>query len=255
MKVGKTSALFAALAAGGSKGIIPYIDKFLSVHPHAGVYEVDDRPYTSTAKSRAEKHFHPSGDCLKCARLLYYERDESVELAEQAIEPRLQSIFKIGSSLHAMVQAWFAEMDGLDGFPDLVGNEVRIHDKELNVGGYIDSILRMPGEDFETVVEIKTINSHQFSMLSGPKPEHRMQVGCYLMERDSPRGIVLYLNKDTGEFKEFAVEPMDMMNVVMKWSQVRHALANGDPSVLGYGCKQGSREWERCPARHLCFRG
>lgn len=255
MKVGKSSALFAAISEPQNDGkLIPYINRFLSVHPYAGVYEVDDSPYVSKVKNRADAHFHPSGDCMKCARLLYFERDESVELVDTSPDPHLQAIFKTGSAVHAMLQAWFAEMDKIDGFPSLVGNEVRIHDEEWNIGGYIDSILVMPGDDEETIIEIKTINSHQFATLAAPKSEHRMQMGCYLMVRSAQKGIVLYMNKDTSEFKEFAVGPMDMMNVLMKWSQVRHAVANGDPSPLGYGCKMGSREWERCPARSFCFR-
>lgn len=588
MKISKTSALFSALTAGSdsSEEIIPYIKRFLTVHPYAGLYEVDDRPYRSKVKDPKERHFHPSSDCMKCARLLYFERMKPDKLEVEVIEPRLQTIFKVGSALHAMIQAWFVEMGTLEGFPTCVENEQRIHDEDWNIGGYIDSVVRFPGSEDEIPIEIKglavdteiptpdgfstmgelsvgdavfggdgtictvvekspvhhkkcyritfddgtsvvcdhdhrwvvdfgcnsktrrevvmttddmvdigarrrsdgrrqllvrlsdaielpekelpidpyvlgvwladgsassgsvteptdspiwaeierrgyrigpgtnhsaerggcdtrtiygirgrldecgvlyrkhipseylrcsklqrldllcgimdgdgtycksrkqamlsmtdkrmvlevkelmeslgmktsyceyegggfgkkaavfsvrtsgcginpfcarnqdvelsgrrsmhryidsieevesvptqcisvdsedhtylfgrsfvkthnTINSYRFKSLSAPLPEHKMQVGCYIMEKGAPFGIVLYINKDDGEMKEFRVEPLDMMNVLMKWSSVRHAVANGDPSPLGFGCKKGSREWERCPARSFCFR-
>lgn len=256
MKISKTSALFSALtsASGSSEEILPYIKRFLTIHPYAGLYEVDDRPYQSKVADPKKRHFHPSSDCMKCARLLYFERMKPDKLESEVIEPRLQTIFKIGSALHAMIQAWFVEMSGLEGFPTCVENEQRIHDEDWNIGGYIDSVVKFPGSDDEIPIEIKTMNSYRFKSLSAPLPEHKMQVGCYIMEKNAPFGIVLYVNKDDGEMKEFRVEPLDMMNVLMKWSHVRHAVANGDPSPLGFGCKKGSREWERCPARGFCFR-
>lgn len=256
MKIKRGSALFSAITSGeGGEGeILPYINKFLVMSPHAGLYEVDDRPYKTKEADPRKRHFHPSGDCMKCARLLYFERAESSMLEQEMIGPKLQTIFKIGSSLHAMVQAWLMAMNGLDGFPVCVENEQRIHDEEWNIGGYIDSVVKFPDSDDEIPLEIKTINSYGFKNLSAPKPEHKLQVGCYIMEKNAPFGILLYVNKDDGEMKEFRVEPLDMMNVLMKWSQVRHAVANNDPSPLGFGCKKGSREWERCPARNFCFR-
>lgn len=253
MKVDRFSELFSRLTDDAPKNLTYYINRFLKVHPYAGVYEVDDSEYISPQKQdRSQKHFHPSGDCSKCARLLYYER--TIELPQEEFEPQTQAIFKMGSAIHAMIQAWFAEMDKLDGFPNLVGNEVRIFNEDLLMGGYIDSILRMPGDDFDTIVEIKTINDRQFQSLSAPKADHRLQMGCYLMEMRSPKGVVLYMNKNTCELKEFVVEPIDMMGVISKWAQVRHAVAAGDPTSLGYACTRGSKQWERCPARDICFR-
>lgn len=254
MKLDRHSNLFSSLSGKeDTSSLTHYINKFLSVHPWAGVYEVDDSEYVSPQKqSLADKHFHPSGDCTKCSRLLYLER--TMELPQEKIEPRTQAIFKLGAAMHAMIQAWFSEMDKLDGFPNLVGNEVRLFNQELNMGGYIDSIIVMPGQSDETIVEIKSINDRQFQTLSSPKQEHKLQMGCYLMERQAPSGIILYMNKNTCELKEFPIEPMDMMGVLTKWAQVRHAVAKNDPSALGYGCSAGSKEWERCPARDICYR-
>ena len=184
MKVGLDSSFFGELMGAlsgrrcGSE-IVPYIDRFLSTHPYAGTYQVDDEP----RKPKRKEHFHPSGDCLKCERLLYFEMVG--EPVEERIEPRLQAIFKVGSALHAMIQAWLEEMGRLreagdDTWPEFLGSEVRIDYPEMNMGAYMDAVVRFPEDEQPTVIEIKTISSGAFASLAGPKPEHRQQVGCYL---------------------------------------------------------------------------
>lgn len=255
VKLKKTTALASALRPMTDEHrLIPYIERFLVTHPYAGVYEVDDSQYVSKSKDRRHMHYHPSGDCLKCDRLLYFERDESVELLPDTPDAHLQCIFKVGNSLHAMIQAWFEAWNELAGFPTCVGNEVRIDDPRLNIGGYIDSVIRFPGAIHDTVVELKTINSYGFSRLSGPKPAHKMQMGCYMMSTGMPEAILLYINKDTAEFKEFLVPAFDMSPTVAKWAAVEDALEKGSMKGLQYGCKKGSREWSWCPARDICFR-
>lgn len=261
MKIGKTSNLFAALQPQSDDRIIPYIDKWLVTSPHAGIYTVDDRPYQTRNPDRSTMNFHPSSDCMKCERLMYFERDVNTELPDEQIDARLQSIFKMGSSIHAMVQAWFAAMSELTDFPHLVENEMRIEGgcfEGYGVGGYIDSAIRFPGSDDRICIEIKTSNSNVFNRLSGPKPEHRLQVGCYIAYLESPFGIVLYINKDTCEMKEYRVEPVDLTNVLMRWSRVRQAIAAGSIDGLQYGCKVGDvndRTYLRCPAAGICSRG
>lgn len=259
MRINSSSALFDVLKGMSEQSsdgrIIPYIDRFLTVHPYAGIYQVDDSQYQSSESDPRKKHFHPSGDCLKCQMLLYYERMCPDRLEPEVISPRLQRIFKTGTAMHSMIQSWFAAMSELDGFPTLVGNEVRVRNKDWNIGGYIDSVVKMPGSEDPVCIEIKTINTTMFKALSAPKPEHRLQVGCYIMELDSPYGIVLYIDKNTCDMKEFRVESMDMMGILSKWSEVRLAVDAEDPSKLMFGCKPGSKEWEKCPARHICHRG
>ena len=253
--------MFSALRPLPDDQIIPYIDKWLVTSPHAGLYEVDDRPYQTRNPDRSTMNFHPSGDCLKCERLLYYERDVNTQIVDKPVDAHLQAIFKTGSSIHAMIQSWFAAMSGVPGFPTLVKNEMRIEGgcfEGYGVGGYIDSVVRFPRCDYPTCIEIKTINDYGFQHLNGPKPEHKMQVGCYMAWLEAPFGIVLYYNKNTSEFKEFKVEPIDLSNVLMRWANVRMAISEHDISRLSYGCscgkRPGDKTWEWCPARDICAR-
>ena len=253
MKLPKGSYL-ASLVPPSEERLIPYIRKFLVVHPYAGVYTVNDEKYENKCSSPETMHFHPSSDCMKCPRLLYFERTVGyAERLDSAVTPELQVIFKMGSAIHAMLQAWFLAWNDMDGMPHCVGNEVRIEDDELNIGGYIDSVLKFPESDDEIPIEIKTINSYQFGLLKQPKPEHRMQVGLYIAETGAPYGIVLYCNKDSGEMKEFRVEPVDLMPVLMKWGKVRQAVKDRDISILECGCNMSDdTTFKRCPARAFC---
>ena len=258
MKISKKSNLFDAVKPLPNDQIIPYINKWLVTSPNAGLYEVDDRPHVTKNPDRATKNFYPSGDCLKCERLLYYERDVNTPTMEEAIDAKLQSIFKIGSATHAMIQAWFAAMSELPGYPQLVENEMRVEGgcfDGYGVGGYIDSVVKFPGSDQPIPIEIKSISDYGFQKLNGPKPEHRLQVGCYIAYLEAPFGIVLYYNKNDSSMTEFKVEPVDLSNVLMRWSKVRHAIANGSMDGLICKCKIGeSKDWEWCPAKDICMR-
>lgn len=255
MRLKNTEALASVLGCDrDGNELVPYIERFLVESPYAGRYVVDDSPYETRSTDRRHMHYHPSGDCLKCQRLLYMERDETVPVMEEQIGARTQAIFKIGSSTHAMIQAWLEAMGKLPGYPSCLGSEVRLDDPRYNIGGYIDSEVVFPSETEPTVVEIKTINSYQFSVLKAPKQAHKLQVGCYMLATGLSASIVLYWNKDTQEMKEFRVEPFDMQPTLLRWQQVEEALDAGDMSRLQYGCRRGSREWEWCPAHNICFR-
>lgn len=258
MKLKQNDALMVALGLSRQPDdeIVPYIDRWLVEHGNAGLYEVDDRPYNRSVADVRKTHFHPSGDCLKCPRLLYLERDpEHVSEVQEDFGPKTLRIFKMGDAVHAMIQAWFAAMDSVEGYPDLVGNEYRFVDEKYNVGGFIDSVVKFPGSDAPVAIEIKSIGDYQFKLLKSPKAAHKMQVGTYIMELDAPFGIVLYMNKNTSEMKEFRVDPVDMMPVLSKWSRVRLAIEAGDITQLECGCRVGDGDdvtFKRCPAKDIC---
>lgn len=254
MKIKKGSPMFSTMSPSLSTTheLIPWIDKFMIEHPYAGKYVVNDEQYVSHSKDRRHTHYHPSGDCLKCQRLLYYERDESAPVIEMPVDAHLQKIFKMGDAVHAMLQAWFMAWNEIDGYPHCVGNEVRVDSNKLGIGGFIDSVIRFPGAEQDTVIELKTINDYGFQHLNGPKPEHRMQMACYMAVQQLPEAIILYVDKNTCDMKEFRIEPIDMQSTIMRWRQVENALDAGDIDSLPYGCKRGSREWGRCPAKDFC---
>lgn len=58
------------------------------------------------------------------------------------------------------------------------------------------------------VIELKSTNSNQFNriMSFGPIEGHTFQVGTYVLVTGAERGVILYENKDTQDYKEFVYD-------------------------------------------------
>jgi hypothetical protein len=229
--------------------IVPYIDSYLSAHTNTGTYEVvnEHKP--------PDSFFHPSGDCLKCKRLLFFQKSERFTFPCEAQPASLTRVFHVGQAIHSLVQTWVKKMSDLDNYPcSVFGAETEAYAEELNIRGSIDDIVRFPSGRIY-VLEIKTMNSNQFSRLTSPKPEHKLQVQVYMHVRGIGCAIVLYINKDyPHDFKEFkVVYDRGQVDVALRrWAKVKEALIADDCSFLEWECKEGSKEWERCPANTIC---
>lgn len=253
MKIKEGSKLFgitqSTTTEDGYPKIIPYIEKYLTLVPNVGDYTVEDR-----FKPIDRVNLHPSNECLACKRRLYFEKSGKYD--KQFIENKsteLQITFKIGHALHAMIQAWFADMTRLDGFPSLIENECKVHDDKLRIAGSIDSLMTFPGIDHEVPIEIKTKTANLFKGLAVPDLAHKLQVSTYLMLKDLPYGIILYISKDRPhKMKEFIITQMDMGPILDRWEKVKTALDDGDVKALDYECALGDSTYKKCPCRGVC---
>jgi hypothetical protein len=227
--------------------LIPYLDSYLANHRNTGTYEVvnEFKP--------ADRYFHPSGDCMKCKRLLFFEKSERFHLPPQDIPPALTRTFHIGQAVHSLVQVWVKKMGELDGYPhSVMGPEVSALDEKLNISGSIDDIIEFPsGKRY--VLEIKTMNSNQFSRLTSPKSDHLMQVQIYMLVMGVDEAIVLYIAKDwPHDMKEYKVKRGDINVILRRWSKVKEALIADNCSILEWECKPGDKTDGKCPARDIC---
>jgi CRISPR/Cas system-associated exonuclease Cas4 (RecB family) len=84
----------------------------------------------------------------------------------------------------------------------VVASEVKTPPKEL-ISGRADAIIS-DGKDLH-VVDIKSMNSMVFKKLDSPKEENINQLQLYLHFFKVSKGILLYVNKDTQELKEFFI--------------------------------------------------
>jgi len=71
------------------------------------------------------------------------------------------------------------------------------------ISGRADAVIS-DGKDLY-VLDIKSMNSMIFRNLNQPKEEHINQIQLYLHYLDPKKGILLYVNKDNQELKEFEV--------------------------------------------------
>lgn len=84
----------------------------------------------------------------------------------------------------------------------VVAAEVNIPPQEL-ISGRADAIISCGKELY--VLDIKSMNSMIFRNLAQPKEENVDQIQLYLHYFKIPKGMLLYVNKDTQELKEFMV--------------------------------------------------
>lgn len=255
MRVGKGSALEALIGSTDRTRLVPYIERMMVEHPGTRVYEVDDSPRPPRSPS-PDMHFHPSTDCTACPRLLFFQRSpDHAAMLKDDVTPKLQLIFKTGTAMHCMLQAICEEMGRLDGYPGFVGNEVRLVDDDVNMGGYADTIVRMPGADRDTIVDWKTANPQVMRSMHGPKREHVLQLNCYMhMYGRASDARLVYIDKGDCTLREYDVPVVDMAPTMVMWSSVRDALSTGDPSGLVPQCSPGSSRCKKCPAGSFCHR-
>lgn len=136
------------------------LDKFLALN-----VEENDRAVDVNSPSQV----------FKCKRALFYSRTEAE--CDGTIDARLQRIFDNGTHVHLRLQEYLKK-EGT-----LIYDEVPCIDEEANIQGHTDGILKITDQEY-AILEIKSMNSHQFAKLKEPKEEHIAQAltYCYCTE-------------------------------------------------------------------------
>lgn len=120
----------------------------------------DDRRWDINSPSMASQ----------CARAIYYSRTGT---DRALIDARTQRIFDNGTHVHIRLQEYM-EDEGI-----LLMDEVPVFNLEYQIQGHTDGILALT--KFELgVLEIKSINTNQFSSLIDAKEEHKVQAHIYM---------------------------------------------------------------------------
>ena len=112
------------------------------------------------------------------------------------LDTRILRIFEIGENFHRNI------FNVLYRLRIGVTTEVIIPKNEL-VSGRADAILCIDKENY--VLDIKSMNSMVFRRLKEPKEENIYQIQLYLHYLNIKKGILLYIDKDRQEIKEFHV--------------------------------------------------
>jgi CRISPR/Cas system-associated exonuclease Cas4 (RecB family) len=115
------------------------------------------------------------------------------------MEPRILMMFDHGDHIHQLIMKPLLGIRGVQ----VVAAEVNIPPQEL-ITGRADAILSDGKELY--VLDIKSINGQIFKSLNEPKEEHINQIQLYLHFFKQKKGILLYVNKDTQELREFPID-------------------------------------------------
>jgi len=156
--------------------------------------EIIDKFYLDKQKDKEQHRFYIT-DAGRCPRAIFFKFKKA---PREEMEARVLRMFDHGDYIHQLI------MKSLFAVRELrvIASEVDIGPQEI-ISGRADAIIS-DGKDLY-VLDIKSMNSMIFKNLSQPKEENIDQIQLYLHFFKIPKGILLYVNKDNQELKEFLV--------------------------------------------------
>ncbi len=156
--------------------------------------EIIDKFYLDRQKDKDQHHFYIS-DAGKCSRSVFFKFKNA---PRKEMEANILRLFEHGNHIHKLI------MESLLSTKDIhvVASEVNIPPQEL-VSGRADAVISDGKELY--VLDIKSINSMGFRYLDKPKEENINQIQLYLHYFKISKGILLYVNKDDQQLKEFVI--------------------------------------------------
>jgi len=157
--------------------------------------ELIDKFYLDRQKDREQHHFYIT-DAGRCPRSIFFKFKN---VPREVIEANVLRMFDHGDHIHQMIMKPLLSIRDIH----VVASEINIPPQEL-VSGRADAIISSGKELF--VLDIKSMNSMIFKSLTEPKPENLDQIQLYLHYFKVPKGILLYVNKDNQQLKEFVIK-------------------------------------------------
>jgi len=157
--------------------------------------EIIDKYYLDKEKNKkAQTSFYIS-EAGKCPRQIFFKFKNA---PRKELEANFLRLFDHGDHMHQLI------MKPLISTRDIhvVASEIDIPPQAL-VRGRADAVLSTGKELY--VLDIKSMNSMVFRNLTEPKSENVDQLQLYLHYFKIEKGILLYVNKDNLELKEFVV--------------------------------------------------
>ena len=155
--------------------------------------ELIDQFYLDQQKNKEQTRFYIT-DAGKCPRSIFFKFKNA---PREKMDARILRIYEKGEYLHRNI------FNILYRLKLGITTEVQIPAQEI-ISGRADAILSLNNENY--VLDIKSMNSMVFRNLSEPKEENVYQLQLYLHYFNIKKGILLYIDKDQQNIKEFLVE-------------------------------------------------
>lgn len=155
--------------------------------------ELIDQFYLDKEKDKEQHHFYIT-DAGKCPRAIFFKFKN---IPREKMAPEVLRMFDHGDYIQMQI------LSNLFSLGIVRASEVKIPPQEL-ISGRADAIVSLNNELY--VVDFKSMNSMVFKGLTNPKEDNINQIQLYLHFFKIPKGILLYINKDTLELKEFIIE-------------------------------------------------
>ena len=155
--------------------------------------ELIDQFYLDNQKNKDQTKFYIT-DAGKCPRAVFFKFKNA---PHEPMDARIMRIFERGENIHRSI------FNILYRLRLGVVTEVSIPSQEI-ISGRADAILCVGNQNY--VLDIKSINSMIFRKMAEPKEENVFQIQLYLHFFNIKKGILLYIDKDQQEMKEFFVD-------------------------------------------------
>ncbi len=227
---------------------------------------------------RDSRDIHPS-QVTKCVKKLIYDcsitdqadadgdRIPYYVYGESYTEPYLQMILDQGHGLHHQFQGY--GLAGAWGNHYSIETEIDPDAGDLPLAevywirGSVDGLLSpdiidVPGigkVGIRVIHEYKSINSHGYSELKAPKPDHKWQASIYSRIFNVPVVVYLYINKDSMQLADFPV-PFDMGlwdSIEKRIERVQFYVNRGHlPPWEETSAVHKPKECETCPYLRIC---
>jgi len=157
--------------------------------------ELIDKFYLDRKKDKEQQHFYVS-EAGKCPRQIFFKFKNA---PRKEMEANILRLFDHGDHMHQLIMKPLLSIRAVR----VVSAEVGIPPQEL-VSGRADAIISDGKELY--VLDIKSMNSMIFKNLTSPKEENINQIQLYLHYFKIPKGILLYVDKDKLNLKEFIID-------------------------------------------------
>ena len=202
--------------------------------------ELIDKFYLDQQRDRQQLHFYIT-DAGKCARQVFFKFKQA---PREKMDARIMRIFDFGETLHRNI------FNVLYRLRIGVTTEVKIPAQEL-VSGRADAILTIDGENY--VMDIKSINSMIFANMKEPKIENVYQIQLYLHYFNIKKGILLYIDKDKQDIKEFIIDyDAELCNRLLNEFKVLKGKIDNDTIPVTLPDYPDNWQCSYCPYREVC---
>ncbi|MFH1582561.1 MAG: PD-(D/E)XK nuclease family protein [bacterium] len=201
-----------------------------------------DKFYLDKQRDREQQHFYIT-DAGRCARSLFFKFKNA---PKKDMEPNILRLFDHGNHMHQLIMKPLLSMREVH----VVASEVNIPPQEI-ISGRADAIIS-DGKNLY-VLDIKSMNSMLFEKMTEPKEENVDQLQLYLHYFKVPKGILLYVNKNTLALKEYIVD-YDKKRVLGLLKYLEQTKKKIDSNIVPDRLESYPDDWQcrYCQFKELC---
>ncbi len=204
--------------------------------------ELLDKFYLDRQKDKEQQHFYIT-DAGKCPRAVFFKFKNA---PREEMEAKVLRMFDHGDHIHQLIMKPLLSIREIH----VVASEVNIPPQEL-ISGRADAILS-DGKDLY-ILDIKSMNSMIFRNLEQAKEENINQLQLYLHYFRVPKGLLLYVDKDRLELKEFLVnyDRNRAENLLKNLSDLKNKI---DKNIIPKRIPAYPDDWQcqYCAFREIC---